>query len=85
MLEESVIQRVLGAALRTGGDFAEVFVEDKRSSNARLDDGGRRAGTGVGAGWGWRRTPKKRSKKLRGRWSCGAATAVARGARARLT
>ena len=41
MLEESVIQRVLGAALRTGGDFAEIFVEDKRSSSARLDDGNR--------------------------------------------
>ena len=54
MIEEAVIQRVLGAALRTGGDFAEVFVEDKRSSSARLDDGkveeltsGRDRGAGV--------------------------------------
>ncbi|MEY2422120.1 MAG: TldD protein [Acidimicrobiaceae bacterium] len=54
MLEESVIQRVLGAALRTGGDFAEIFVEDKRSSSARLDDGkieelssGRDRGAGI--------------------------------------
>ena len=54
MLEESVIQRVLGAALRTGGDFAEVFVEDKRSTSARLDDGrveelssGRDRGAGI--------------------------------------
>ncbi|HEY8543641.1 MAG TPA: TldD/PmbA family protein [Acidimicrobiales bacterium] len=39
MLEESVIQRTLGAALRTGGEFAEVFVEDKRSSSAMFDDG----------------------------------------------
>lgn len=39
MLDEAVIQRTLGAALRTGGDFAEVFVEDKRSSSAMLDDG----------------------------------------------
>ena len=39
MLEESVIQRTLATALRTGGDFAEVFVEDKRSSAAMLDDG----------------------------------------------
>ena len=38
MLDPSVLQRALGAALRTGGDFAEVFVEDKRSSSARLDD-----------------------------------------------
>ena len=54
MLEESVIQRVLGAALRTGGDFAEIFVEDTRSSSARLDDGkieelssGRDRGAGI--------------------------------------
>ena len=39
MLDEGVIQRVLGTALRTGGDFAEVFVEDKRASSAALDDG----------------------------------------------
>ncbi|MGH9177875.1 MAG: TldD/PmbA family protein [Acidimicrobiales bacterium] len=38
MLDPSVLQRALGAALRTGGDFAEVFVEDKRTSSARLDD-----------------------------------------------
>ena len=39
MIEESVIRRVLGVALKTGGDFAEVFAEDRRSSSARLDDG----------------------------------------------
>src|SRR5688500_12566410 len=39
MLDEGVVSRVLGAALRTGGDFAEVFVEDRRSSAARFDDG----------------------------------------------
>jgi TldD protein len=39
MIEEAVLQRVLGAALRSGGEFAEVFAEDKRSSSARLDDG----------------------------------------------
>jgi TldD protein len=54
VLDEGVIQRVLGAALRTGGDFAEVFVEDKRASSARLDDGrveelssGRDRGAGI--------------------------------------
>ena len=54
MIEESVISRVLGTALRTGGDFAEVFVEDKRSSSALLDDGkveeltsGRDRGAGI--------------------------------------
>ena len=54
MLDEAVIQRTLAAALRTGGDFAEVFVEDKRSSSAMLDDGqveelssGRDRGAGI--------------------------------------
>ncbi len=54
MLEEPVIDRVLSAALRTGGDFAEIFVEDKRSSSAVLDDGkveeltsGRDRGAGI--------------------------------------
>jgi len=54
MIDEAVLQRVLGAALRTGGDFAEVFAEDRRSSSARLDDGrieeftsGRDRGAGI--------------------------------------
>ncbi len=54
MIEEVVIQRVLGAALRTGGDFAEIFAEDRRSSSAMLDDGkieelssGRDRGAGI--------------------------------------
>jgi TldD protein len=54
VLDDAVIQRTLAAALRTGGDFAEVFVEDKRSSAAMLDDGrveelssGRDRGAGI--------------------------------------
>jgi TldD protein len=47
VIEEAVVSRVLGAALQTGGDFAEVFVEDKRSSSGRLDDGQDR-GAGLG-------------------------------------
>ncbi|HEX7165727.1 MAG TPA: TldD/PmbA family protein [Acidimicrobiales bacterium] len=39
MIEESMLSRVLGAALRSGGEFAEVFVEDRRGTNAVLDDG----------------------------------------------
>ena len=54
MIEEGVLKRVLGTALRNGGDFAEVFVEDRRSSSALLDDGkveelnsGRDRGAGI--------------------------------------
>ncbi len=54
LVETPVIERVLGAALRRGGDFAEVFVEDRHSTSAVLDDGrveelssGRDRGAGV--------------------------------------
>ena len=54
VIEEGVIQRVLATALRTGGEFAEVYAEDKRNSAALLDDGkieelssGRDRGAGV--------------------------------------
>ena len=54
MIDEAVLERVLAAALRTGGDFAEVFAEDRRNSMARLDDGrveeltsGRERGAGI--------------------------------------
>ena len=54
MLDQAVVGRVLEAALGTGGEFAEVFVEDARSSSARLDDGkveevtsGRSRGAGI--------------------------------------
>ncbi|MGH9115749.1 MAG: TldD/PmbA family protein [Acidimicrobiales bacterium] len=54
MIEEPVIESVLRAALRTGGDFAEIFAEDRRGTGARLDDGriedlasGRERGAGI--------------------------------------
>jgi TldD protein len=54
VLDDDIIQRTLAAALRTGGEFAEVFVEDKRTSAAMLDDGrveelssGRDRGAGI--------------------------------------
>lgn len=54
MIESELIERTLSAALQTGADFAEVFVEDKRSSSALLDDGkveelssGRDRGAGI--------------------------------------
>src|SRR5205085_1245158 len=39
MLDHDVLQSTIDRALRDGGDFAEVFVEDRRSSSARFDDG----------------------------------------------
>lgn len=54
MIEQSVLERVLGEALRTGGEFAEIFAEDRRNSSALLDDGrveeltsGRDRGAGI--------------------------------------
>jgi len=39
MIDTDVLESTLAHALRSGGDFAEVFVEDRRSSNGRFDDG----------------------------------------------
>jgi TldD protein len=54
MIETQVLQSVLGAALQRGGDFAEVFAEDRRTTSGRLDGGkveqltsGRERGAGV--------------------------------------
>ncbi len=54
MIDTPVLERVLGQALRQGGDFAEVFAEDRSSQSAVLDDGrveelasGRERGAGV--------------------------------------
>ena len=54
MIEQSVLEEVLSVAMRTGGDFAEVFAEDRRNASAVLDDGrveeltsGRDRGAGI--------------------------------------
>lgn len=54
MIEREVVERVLSGALKTGGDWAEVFVEDKRNTGVGLDDGkvdsvssGRDRGAGI--------------------------------------
>ena len=54
MIEQSVLEEVLGVAMQTGGDFAEVFAEDRRNASAVLDDGrveeltsGRDRGAGI--------------------------------------
>ena len=54
MIDSPVLERVLSEALRHGGEFAEVFAEDKSTSSAMLDDGrveelssGRERGAGI--------------------------------------
>ena len=54
MIDQDVLQRVLGKAVRTGADFAEVYAEDKRSTSVSFDDGrveqvtsGRDRGAGI--------------------------------------
>ncbi len=54
LVEPATIEATLAAALRSGGDFAEVFVEDRRSTGISLDDGkieqlssGRERGAGI--------------------------------------
>jgi TldD protein len=38
LIDPGVVERVVDAALRRGGDMAEVFAEDRRTSGAVLDD-----------------------------------------------
>ncbi len=54
MIDHDIVNRILATALRNGGDFAELFAEDKRSSSAVFDDGrveeltsGRDRGVGI--------------------------------------
>ncbi|MBM3675692.1 MAG: TldD/PmbA family protein [Actinobacteria bacterium] len=54
MIDEALVQQTLHRALAHGGDFAEVFAEDRRSTTATLDEGrveelgsGRLVGAGV--------------------------------------
>ncbi|MDA8391670.1 MAG: TldD/PmbA family protein [Actinomycetota bacterium] len=54
MIDTALAERTLGEALSSGGDFAEVFAEDRQSTSASLDDGrieelgsGRDRGAGI--------------------------------------
>ena len=89
MIEESVLQRTLQTALRHGGDFAEVFAEERRTASARLDDGkveefvsGRERGAGIrvvrGETTGFAHTADLSESGLR--VAADAAAAAARGA-----
>lgn len=39
MIKQSLIENVLEAALSTGGDFSEVFIEDKFVNSIELQSG----------------------------------------------
>ena len=88
LVDDSVLDRTLHAALRNGGDFAEVFVEDRRTTAARLDDrrveemvSGRERGAGIrvvrGATTGFAHTADLTEHGLRD--AAEAAAAAARG------
>jgi TldD protein len=88
MLDREMLQDVLAAALRHGGEFAEVYAEDKASSSAHLDDGrveqvtsGRDRGAGirvvVGETTGFAHTADLSAAGLRA--AAEAASAAARG------
>ncbi|MET0579779.1 MAG: TldD/PmbA family protein [Ilumatobacteraceae bacterium] len=54
MIDQDVLERVLSTAMRSGGEFAEIYAEDKRSTSVGLDDGrieqvtsGRDRGAGI--------------------------------------
>jgi len=54
VLAHELVNKTLSIALSTGGEFAEIFVEDKKSSSAMFDDGrveeltsGRDRGAGI--------------------------------------
>ncbi|MSY31540.1 MAG: TldD/PmbA family protein, partial [Actinobacteria bacterium] len=54
LLEQSIIEGVLATAMARGGEFAEIFVEDRSTSSATLDQrrveeltSGRERGAGI--------------------------------------
>ncbi len=90
MPDAEVLDATLHAALRSGGDFAEVFVEDRRTCSAGFDDGrieelvsGRSRGAGIrvraGASVGFAHTTELSPAGLRGAAKVAAAAARAGG------
>ncbi|GFP36021.1 TldD protein, partial [Candidatus Hakubella thermalkaliphila] len=54
MISDSTTKKALARALRSGGDFAEIYVEDRASNSLRLEDSkierassGREVGAGI--------------------------------------
>ena len=39
MLKQDVAQAVIAEALKTGGDFAEIFLEDRQNNNLSMLSG----------------------------------------------
>ena len=90
MIDHDVLQRVLGTAMRSGGDFAEIYAEDKHSTTAGLDDGrveqvtsGRDRGAGIrviaGETTGFAHTADLSEAGLRSAAEAAAAAAAAAG------
>ncbi len=88
MIDHDILAGTLEVALHAGGDFAEVFGEDRSSSTARLDDGrveelvsGRERGAGVrvvrGESTGYAHTSDLSARSLRA--AAAAAAVAARG------
>ncbi len=53
LISQEIVQKVLAFAVSRGGEFAEIFVEDKKSSSAAFDDGKVEeltSGVSIGAG-----------------------------------
>jgi TldD protein len=94
LIEQAVIEGVLTSALSGGGDFAEIFAEDRRGTGARLDDGrvedmtsGRERGAGIrvvsGETTGFAHTSDLSEAGLRAAAEAAAAAARDGGARVR--
>lgn len=87
MLDPDVLQRVLYVALGAGGEFAEVFSEERETSSASIDDGriegfssGRMRGAGIrvvrGEGTGFAHTSDLSESGLLGAARAAAAAAA---------
>jgi TldD protein len=95
VITPDVVERTLATALARGGDFAEVFAEDRVTVTARLDDGrveelvsGRSRGAGIrvvrGETTGFAHTADLSESGLRAAAEAAAAASIAGGAPVRV-